>query len=145
MRKYDRNTAPESPSRCPDRPSPPIGVGSRPPYPSVNSENLKSRAGGGASCRRGLQRSLDRAAEILSGGLSKSALTVNWAQVRYQHVTALRAVLIDAGAKPATINHVLAAVRGTLREAWRLGHIDAESLARKPPSGEAESVPEPAS
>ena len=80
--------------------------------------------------RRGLQRSLDRAAEILTGGLSKSALTVNWAEVRYQHVTALRAVLIDAGAKPATINHVLAAVRGTLREAWRLGFIDAETLAR---------------
>ena len=29
--------------------------------------------------RRGLQRSLDRAAEVLTGGLSKSALTVNWA------------------------------------------------------------------
>ena len=64
--------------------------------------------------RRGLQRSL----------------TVNWAEVRYQHVAALRAMLIDQDAKPATINHILAAVRGTLREAWKLELIDAESLAR---------------
>ena len=80
--------------------------------------------------RRGLQRSLDRAAAILTGGLSKSALTVNWAEVRYQHVAALRSVLLEQDVKAATINHTLAAVRGTLREAWRLGRIDAETLAR---------------
>jgi len=80
--------------------------------------------------RRGLQRSLDRAAEILSGGLTSSALTVNWSEVRYQHVAALRAVLIDEGAKPATVNHVLAAIRGTIKEAWRLGLIDAEAKER---------------
>ena len=57
-------------------------------------------------------------------------MAVDWTEVRYQHVTALRSVLIEEGAKPATINHVLAAVRGTLKEAWRLGLIDAESLAR---------------
>ena len=55
---------------------------------------------------------------------------MDWTEVRYQHVTALRSVLIEEGAKPATINHVLAAVRGTLKEAWRLGQIDAETLAR---------------
>ena len=80
--------------------------------------------------RRGLARSLDRAAEILTGGLATSALVVDWAEVRYQHVAALRAVLIDDGAKPATINHVLAAVRGTIKEAWRLGLIDAETKER---------------
>ena len=80
--------------------------------------------------RRGLQRSLDRAAEILTGGISKSALTVNWAEVRYQHVMAMRSLLIKAEAKPATINHILSAVRGTLREAWRLELISAETLAR---------------
>ena len=44
-------------------------------------------------------------------------MAVDWTEVRYQHVTALRSVLIEEGAKPATVNHVLAAVRGTLKEA----------------------------
>ena len=93
--------------------------------------------------RRGLQRSLDRAAEILTGGLAKSALAVNWAEVRYQHVAALRAALMEQDAKPATINHVLAAVRGTLREAWKLELIDAESLARitNVPNVKASTIP----
>ena len=83
-----------------------------------------------ATGRRGLKRSLDRAAELLTSGRTKDAMAVDWTEVRYQHVTALRSVLIEEGAKPATINHVLAAVRGTLKEAWRLGQIDAETLAR---------------
>ena len=80
--------------------------------------------------RRGLARSLDRAAEILTGGLATSGSVVDWAEVRYQHVAALRAVLLGQNAKPATINHVLAAVRGTIKEAWRLGLIDAEAKER---------------
>ena len=80
--------------------------------------------------RRGLQRSLNRAAEILTSGLTTDALAVRWSEVRYQHVAALRAVLLDEDARPATINHVLAAVRGTIREAWRLGLIDAETKER---------------
>ena len=80
--------------------------------------------------RRGLRRSLDRAAEIFTGGLATSALVVDWTEVRYQHVAALRAVLLDDDAKPATINHVLSAVRGTIKEAWRLGLIDAEAKER---------------
>ena len=80
--------------------------------------------------RRGLQRSLERAAEVLTGGLTTDAFAVNWAEVRYQHVMALRSLLIEGDAKPATINHVLAAVRGVIREAWRLGLIDAETKER---------------
>ena len=49
---------------------------------------------------------------------------------RYQHLMAMRSLLLDTNTKPATINHTLAAVRGTLREAWRLGYLTAEDLAR---------------
>ena len=110
--------------------SPPVPVVAVPDAPDRNPALVYLAGRPSSVGRRGLQRSLDLAAEILSGGLATSALVLNWAEVRYPHVTALRAVLIDAGAKPATINHVLSAVRGTLREAWRLGHIDAETLAR---------------
>ena len=80
--------------------------------------------------RRGLLRSLERAAEVLTGGLTTDAFAVHWAEVRYQHVMALRSLLIEGDAKPATINHVLAAVRGVIRDAWRLGLIDAETKER---------------
>ena len=96
-----------------------------------------------ATGRRGLQRSLDRAAEILTGGVNGDALLVNWAEVRYQHVAAMRAKLIDDDTTAATINHTLAAVRGTIREAWKLGLIDAETQARicAVPSVKASKVP----
>ena len=80
-----------------------------------------------AAGRRGLGQSLNRASEVLTSGATKDALAVNWAEVRYQHVVALRAVLIENGAQPATINHILSAVRGVIKETWRLGLLDAES------------------
>ena len=80
--------------------------------------------------RRGLQRALDRAAEILTGGCTTNALAVNWAQLRYQHVAALRAALIDQDAKPGTINHLLSALRGVIKEAFNLELIDADTMAR---------------
>ena len=94
-----------------------------------------------AAGRRGLARSLNRAAEVLTSGASKDALAVNWAEVRYQHVVALRAVLIENGAQPATINHVLSAVRGVIKETWRLGLLDAESTGvGQPTSKESQPV-----
>jgi len=54
-----------------------------------------------------------------------------WASPAVQeNVAALRAVLIEQGARPASVNLVLSAIRGTMKDAWRLGQIDAEHLAR---------------
>jgi site-specific recombinase XerD len=53
---------------------------------------------------------------------------VPWAQLRYQHCNAIRTRLVERYA-PATANRFLAAMRGVLREARRLGLMSAEDCA----------------
>jgi site-specific recombinase XerD len=57
------------------------------------------------------------------------AETLPWAELRYPHTAAVRAVLAERVA-PATANKQLAALRGVLREAWRLGLMAAEDYHR---------------
>lgn len=52
-----------------------------------------------------------------------------WHGLRYQHTAALRAALADRYA-PASVNKALAALRGVLKEAWRLGLMGAEDYQR---------------
>lgn len=78
--------------------------------------------------RPAMAAALERMARVLSG----SALGLGefpWAEVRYQHAAALRARLA-AELAPATTNKYLAALRGVLREAWRLGALPAEAYHR---------------
>lgn len=112
-----------------EQPSKPVPIVRVPGPPDTNPAMVYLAAKASAAGRRGLERSLNRAAEILTGGLTSSARVVNWAEVRYQHVKALSAVLQQQLA-PATCNHTLAATRGTMREAFYLGLIDADTLAR---------------
>jgi len=65
------------------------------------------------------------APETLRVEYSTRFLSIDWARLRYQHVAAIRSALMDKYA-PATVNHALSAVRGVLKEAWRLGYITAE-------------------
>ena len=76
--------------------------------------------------RRSMRQALEKIAHILSGGQA-SARDMDWAALRFQHTQAIRTALVEAGYTPATINKALSALRGTLRAAWQMGQMDAES------------------
>ena len=84
--------------------------------------------------RRTLEQSLHRIASWFVTASFKDpgaadAWLFPWDRVRYQHVAALRAALIEAFA-PSTANKMLSALRGVLKEVWRLGYVDAETYQR---------------
>ncbi len=78
--------------------------------------------------RRTMKAALDVMAQLLTSGRCE-ALSLDWSQVRFQHGAALRAVLAERYA-PATANKMLAAWRGTLKAAWRLGLLSSEDYGR---------------
>jgi len=80
------------------------------------------------SGRRSLCRALETIANMLTTG-HLDATTLPWAALGYQHTAAVRTALAERYA-PATANHHLCALRGVLKEAWRLGQLDAESYQR---------------
>jgi site-specific recombinase XerD len=82
----------------------------------------------GAGSRRTMRQALDTIADIATGG-QLDAERCPWHGLRYQHTTAIRTTLAERFA-PATANKMLAALRGVLREAWRLGSMDAEAYQR---------------
>jgi integrase len=86
---------------------------------------LKSLARGS---RRAMATCLETIARLVSGGRIE-AESFPWAQLRYQHTQAVRAELLEKLA-PATVNKHAAALRGVLREAFRLGLMTAEDHAR---------------
>lgn len=78
--------------------------------------------------RRSMRQALRTIAELLTTGRCDER-TLDWSAVRYQHTTATRTALAERYS-PATANKMLAALRGTLREAWRLGYMNAEDFHR---------------
>lgn len=80
---------------------------------------------------------LRRVAGILGG---TDPLELPWHQLRYQHVAAIRARLVEDGLAPATVNATLCAVRGIAAAAFGLGMMDADTLQRirtiKPAKGD---------
>jgi site-specific recombinase XerD len=56
-----------------------------------------------------------------------SLWSFRWPQLRYQHVAQIRSALA-ARYKPATANKMIAALRGVLKECWKLGYMSAEDF-----------------
>ena len=86
--------------------------------------------------RRAMAQSLDQVARIVSSD-RLGADELPWAALRYQHTQAIRAALRDLISgrtgrplSPASINKTLCALRGVLREAWRLGQMSGEDYHR---------------
>jgi integrase len=85
---------------------------------------------GSEHSRRAMRNALRRVLALLPEGAPDDPLAFAWHRLSYAHVAAIRARLLESGAKPATINQTLAAVRGVLREAWRLGLVADEDYHR---------------
>lgn len=104
----------------------------------------------GEGSRPSTRSALEKIAFVLSGGRA-SVEDFPWADVRHEHTQALRTGLVESLA-PRTVNRHLSALRGVLREAWRLGLIDAEAFHRavdiegvrceRPPAGRDVSLAE---
>jgi integrase/recombinase XerD len=81
------------------------------------------------SSRRTMRAALDAIARLLSDARC-DAWSLAWEKLRYRHTTAVRALLADGRYAPSTANRHLAALRGVLKECWRLGYVTAEDFQR---------------
>ena len=82
----------------------------------------------GPGSRRTVRQALDAVPGLVSGG-RHDARTLPWASLRYSETQAVPAARAERYA-PATVNKMLAALRGVLKEAWRLGLVDAAAYQR---------------
>jgi site-specific recombinase XerD len=79
-----------------------------------------------ANSRRTMRTRLD----IIAGVLSyDNAIQCPWEKLRYQHTQAIRSALAGKYA-PAAANLTLAALKGVLKECWRLGLMTVEEMTR---------------
>jgi site-specific recombinase XerD len=85
--------------------------------------------------RRSMANALQHVARML--GLGNVAQTP-WPSLKYAHMQALRAVLVERALAPRTCNRYLAAVRGVLRECFRLGLMSHDAYKR---AGDVAPVP----
>lgn len=82
------------------------------------------------SSRRVMRSTLDSIVRLLDVGDDVDALIFNWTVLRYEHTSAIRALLVSRQLAPSTANRHLAALRGVLRECWRLGYVGVEDYQR---------------
>jgi len=80
------------------------------------------------SSRRPQRQSLDVVASIATSDTC-TAIDMQWGALRYQHTQAIRTALGERYSA-ATANRHLSALRGVLKDAWRLGYMTAEDYQR---------------
>ncbi len=97
---------------------------------------------GSPHSRRSQRAALDTIARILTGNEGADCTSIPWHLLRFQHTQAIRAALLERYA-PATVNRILAALRGTVRAAWRLGQMSADDYhtAAELKAARGETVP----
>src|ERR1700704_2423269 len=81
------------------------------------------------SSRRTMLAALNAMGNLLSDDRC-DAWSLAWEKLRYRHTTAVRALLADGRYAPSTANRDLAALRGVLKECWRLGYVTADDFSR---------------
>lgn len=91
----------------------------------------------GQESARTMGRCLDRMAAIirpLPAGVPPCPAgygeEIRWHAMRYPHVTRMRSLLAGGDWSPSHVNKHMAALRGVLRECWRLGLMSAEDYQR---------------
>src|SRR5437867_12124172 len=90
---------------------------------------------------RTMLSALNSIARMCNDG-ADTVITFPWPALRYQHTAAIRSALA-ARYKPTTANKMLAALRGVLKESWRLGYSAAEDYHRAAdvPTIKAQTLP----
>jgi len=78
--------------------------------------------------RRTMRQAIRVIAALVSGGRAKAS-NLDWSAIRFQHSAAIRTALAERYS-PATTNKMIAALRGVLKAAWRLGQVSAEDYHR---------------
>jgi integrase len=76
--------------------------------------------------RRTMEQALNTIALLLG---FDDLLQCPWGKLRFQHTTAIRTMLM-AQYQHTTANKMLSALRGTMKQAWKLGQLDSESYQR---------------
>lgn len=82
-------------------------------------------AGLAPGSRRAMTQALDVIARIVTGDDTADYHAIPWHYLRFQHTAAIRTHL-EARYAHSTANKMLAALRGTLKAAWKLGLMSAE-------------------
>jgi site-specific recombinase XerD len=95
----------------------------------------------GAGSRRGQRQALNAIAGFLSDEVLDAEET-DWASIRYQVTSAIRRWLVNRYA-PNTAKRLLAALRGVLKECWRLGLMQHDDFAKATDLGSVLGESEP--